>query len=398
MTAAAINPVLAAALAPPVMEARRWVEGRRFPEDRPLLNLSQAAPADPPPEALRRAIAEAALERPEAHLYGPVLGDPALRAAIASRWSADYRGAVAAADVAVTSGCNQAFCAALATLAGPGDSVVLPTPWYFNHRMWLDMAGVETIPLPCGEDGLPDPADAARRIGPATRAIVLVTPNNPTGAEYPPALIAAFADLCAERGVALVIDETYRDFRAAEAPAHDLFARPDWRQTVVQLYSFSKAFRLTGHRIGALVAGPERLAQAEKFLDAVTICPTRLGQAAALEGLRALGGWVAAERREMLARRRALEAGFATGVGGWRLLSCGAYFAYVAHPFDAESDAVAKALVEAQSMLTLPGTMFAPRRAEGGDGLAERTLRIAFANADAAGIGEMLARLRAFSM
>ena len=398
MTAAAINPALAAALSPPVMEARRWVEGRRFPENRPLLNLSQAAPVDPPPEALRRAIAEAALERPEAHLYGPVLGDPALRAEIASRWSTDYDGDVTAEDVAVTSGCNQAFCAALATLAGPGDAVLLPTPWYFNHRMWLDMAGVETTPLPCGEDGLPDPAEAARRIGPRIRALVLVTPNNPTGAEYPPALIGALADLCAERGIALVIDETYRDFRAAEGPAHGLFARPDWRETVVQLYSFSKAFRLTGHRIGALVAGPERLAQAEKFLDTVTICPSRLGQVAALEGLRSLAGWVAAERREMLARRRALERGFAAGVGGWRLLSCGAYFAYVALPFEAESDAVAKALVDAQSMLTLPGTMFAPRRSEGGDGLAERTLRIAFANADEAGIGEMLARLRAFSM
>jgi aspartate/methionine/tyrosine aminotransferase len=395
---APINPVLAAALAPPVMEARRWIEGRSFPAERPLLNLSQAAPVDPPPEPLRRAIAEAALESPEAHLYGPVLGDPALRAAIAEGWSAAYRGAVAAEDVAVTSGCNQAFCAALATLAGPGDAVILPTPWYFNHRMWLDMAGVETVPLPCGEDGMPDPARAAALIGPRVRALVLVTPNNPTGAEYPPALVAAFHELCRARGIALVLDETYRDFRAGDGPAHDLFARPDWRESVVQLYSFSKVFRLTGHRVGALIAGPAHVAQAEKFLDTVTICPSRLGQVAALEGLRALGAWVAGERREMLARRRALEAGFAEGVGGWRLLSCGAYFAYVAHPFEADSDAVAKALVESQSLLTLPGTMFAPRRGEGGDGLAERTLRIAFANADAEGIAETLRRLRAFAM
>ena len=308
---APISPLLSAALAPPVMEARRWIDGKTFPPDRPLLNLSQAAPVDPPPESLRRAIADAALDRPDAHLYGPVLGDPELRAEIAARWSDAYAGAVAPADVAVTSGCNQAFCAALATLADPGEAVILPTPWYFNHRMWLDMAGVRTDPLPCSEAGLPDSEEAERLIRPETRALVLVTPNNPTGAEYPPSLIDAFFDLCARRGIALVLDETYRDFRSAEGPAHGLFARPDWRQTLVHLYSFSKVFRLTGHRVGALIAGPERLAAAEKFLDTVTICPGRLGQIAALAGLRGLGNWVAEERREILSRRAAIEAGFA---------------------------------------------------------------------------------------
>ena len=395
--AAPVNPALAAAFAPPVMEARRWIAGRDFPPERPLMNLSQAAPVEPPPEALQRAMA-AALERAETHLYGPVLGDGALRAAIAARWSELYGAAIAEEAVAVTSGCNQAFCAALATFAGPGDAVILPTPWYFNHKMWLDMAGVAAQPLPCGADGLPDPEAAARLIGPQTRALVLVTPNNPTGAEYPPALLDRFFILCRDAGIGLVIDETYRDFRAAEGAPHALFARPDWPDTLVHLYSFSKVFRLTGHRIGALIAGPARLAEAEKFLDTVTICPSRLGQVAALEGLRSLGDWVAAERREILARRAALERGVAEGVGGWRLLSCGAYFAYLEHPFDAASDIVARRLVEDQSLLTLPGVMFAPRSEAGGDGMAERTLRLAFANADAAGLAEALARLRAFAL
>ena len=77
-----LNPDLAATFRPPVMEARRWLEGVSFPPDRPLINVSQAAPVDPPPEGLRRAIAEAALDRPEAHLYGPVLGNGELREAV----------------------------------------------------------------------------------------------------------------------------------------------------------------------------------------------------------------------------------------------------------------------------------------------------------------------------
>lgn len=398
MPAAPFSATLAAAFDPPVMEARRWVAGRAFPADRPLINLSQAAPVDPPPEALRRAIADAALERPEAHLYGPVLGDEALREAIAARWSALYGGTVPRQSVAVTSGCNQAFCAAVATLAAPGEAVILPTPWYFNFRMWLDMAGVRTIPLPCGPDGLPDPDCARALIDPSVRALTLVTPNNPTGAEYPPALLDAFFDLCRDAGIGLILDETYRDFLSEDRPPHGLFARRDWGETLLHLYSFSKVFRLTGHRVGALVAGPARIAQAEKFLDTVTICPSRLGQIAALYGLAHLGAWVAGERAEILARRAALEAGFAEGAGGFRMRSCGAYFAFLDHGFDAPSDVVAQRLVADQSLLVLPGTMFAPRREEGGDGDAERTLRLAFANADAAGLAETLRRLRAFSL
>jgi len=132
-----LNPAMAATFAPPVMEARRWIAGRAFPSERPLINLSQAAPVSPPPRPIREEIARAALEEPDAHLYGPVLGDLELRAEVAAQWSASYRAAIAPEDVAVTVGCNQAFVTAVATLAGPGDAVILTTPWYFNHRMWL---------------------------------------------------------------------------------------------------------------------------------------------------------------------------------------------------------------------------------------------------------------------
>ena len=209
-----ITPAMAATFPPPVMEARRWLQGVSFPADRPLLNVSQAAPVEPPPEPLRQAIAEAALTRAEAHLYGPVLGLPDLRAEVAAQWAAAYGGAVAATEVAITQGCNQAFCAAVAAIAGAGDEVILPTPWYFNHKMWLDMSGIRAVPLPCGQGMVPEAEAAARLITDRTRAIVLVSPNNPTGAEYPAETLRAFFDLARARGIALIVDETYRDFRA----------------------------------------------------------------------------------------------------------------------------------------------------------------------------------------
>ena len=94
---------------PPVMEARRWLEGVIHPADRPLINVSQAAPVDPPVKELRQAMADAALNDDSAHLYGPVLGNAALRQALAIKTTTHYDSAVTADNVAITSGCNQAF-------------------------------------------------------------------------------------------------------------------------------------------------------------------------------------------------------------------------------------------------------------------------------------------------
>ncbi len=383
-----MSPLIVRTAPPPVMEARRWLAGVDFPPDRPLLNLSQAAPIEPPPERLREAMAEMLRAEPDTHLYGPVLGLPALRSEIAWRWSAAYGGEIRSEEVAITTGCNQAFCTAITTLAAPGDAVMLPVPWYFNHKMWLDMSGIETVPLPCGPEMLPDPAAARARIGPRVRAIVLVTPNNPTGAEYPPELVAEFAAIAREHGAALILDETYRDFSGRPDRPHALFADPDWRDTLIHLYSFSKAFRLTGHRTGAMIASAQRLAEAEKVLDTVTICPPQLGQKAALWGLRHLGDWLAGERAEILRRRDAALAALAA-LPGWRVLGCGAYFAYVEHPHPLPSIDLAPLLVRELSLLMLPGTMFAPA----GDEAAKRQLRIAFANVGVDGLATLGARL-----
>ena len=384
-----LNPAMRATDPPPVMEARRWLDGVDFPPDRPLINVSQAAPTAPPPLALRQAIADAALHNDAAHLYGPVLGLPALRAEIAQQWSAAYGGNIQENQVAITQGCNQAFTAIMSTLAGAGDEVILPTPWYFNHKMWLDMQGVRTVPLASGKGLIPSAADAAALITPRTRAIVLVSPNNPGGAEYPAETLSDFMHLARSHGLALIVDETYRDFDSRTGAPHDLFTDPDWDNTLIHLYSFSKAYRLTGHRVGAVVASESRLAQVEKFLDTVAICPSQLGQIGALWGMQNLGSWVAGERTEILSRRAEMINGF-KNLSDWKLLGCGAYFAYVEHPYPLPSDQFAKALVNKASILTLPGTMFQPAGSQDG----QRQLRIAFANIDSDGIAEFFKRLQ----
>jgi aspartate/methionine/tyrosine aminotransferase len=372
---------------PPIAEAQGWIRGRAFPAEKPLIDVAQAVPGYPPPEALTDHLA-AAIGRPEMARYTEIEGVPALRQALAAHMSGFYGATVAPGEVAITAGCNQAFCLAMMALARAGDEVILPLPYYFNHRMWLDMLGVATVALPFRPDrgGVPDPREAAERITARTRAIVLISPNNPTGAIYPPEVLAEFLALARRRGIALVIDETYKDFLAEPGAPHALFAEPHWQDTLVQLYSFSKVYCLTGYRVGSIVASPDLVAEAAKAMDCVAICAARIGQEAALYGLGHLAAWRETNRVLMRDRVTALREAFRDNSIGYELVSAGAYFAYLRHPFagTAARD-VARRLAEEENMLCLPGSMF-------GDG-QEDYLRFAFANVDAETMPEIARRL-----
>jgi aspartate/methionine/tyrosine aminotransferase len=113
----------------------------------------------------------------------------------------------------------------MSTLAGAGDEVILPTPWYFNHKMWLDMAGRHH--RAAARRPWPDPRGRSAPpalITPRTRAIVLVSPNNPGGAEYPAETLRAFFDLARARDLALIVDETYRDFDSPHGKRRTIFS------------------------------------------------------------------------------------------------------------------------------------------------------------------------------
>jgi len=383
------NPLLAGVAAPPIPEAHGWIEGRSFPADKPLIDVAQAVPGYPPPKDLTDHLASLVGEAATAR-YTDVPGLPALRAALASDMSQFYGAGIAAADVSITAGCNQAFCLAVMALAAAGDEVILPLPYYFNHQMWLEMQGIRARHLPFRPErgGVPDPREAEALIGPRTRAIVLVTPNNPTGALYPAAVIAEFFHLARSRGLALIVDETYRDFLPGDSAPHDLFSAPDWRDTLVQLYSFSKVFCLTGYRVGSIIAGPGLSESIAKAIDTITICAPRIGQLAALYGLGHLGDWRRENTLLMRGRLEAVKRALARNDLGYRLISAGAYFAYLAHPFGLRpAMEVARRLADRQNVLALPGSMFGPGQ--------EGYLRIAFANAEAAAMPDLGKRLAA---
>ena len=377
-----ISPPLRATASPPIPAARQWAD-RYDGRAGPLIDLTQAVPGYPPhPELLVR-LAEAAGRADHAG-YGPIDGDPALRHALAQDIAETYGGEVGAADIAITAGCNLAFAMVATAIAAPGDAVMLPAPWYFNHQMALQMHGIAALPLPCAAaDGfLPDPARAAALLHDRVRAIVLITPNNPTGAIYPPGLIAAFAELCRQRNIWLILDETYRNF--LQGPPHGLFADPAWRDVLLHIYSFSKGYCIPGHRLGAVAAGGEFRENLLKVLDTLQICPQRPAQSAIAWAIPNLKSWREANRHIMAARADAFRRAIREAPD-WHLDSLGGYFAYLRVRPGLPALETAASLAENHGLATLPGPFFGPDQ--------EAYLRLAFANVDLPAIAEIPGRL-----
>ncbi len=382
----ALNPCVAGVAPPPIPAAHGWA-ARYAGSCGPMLDLCQAVPGYPPHPQILEHLAALAGD-PASAKYGLINGDLALREAYAAQVSSLYGGTVGPDQVAITAGCNQAFFLAMMAVARAGDTVLLPTPWFWNHQQTCAMLGIAPRALPCAANSgfVPDVEEAEALLDASVRAIVLITPNNPTGAVYPPDVIEGFAALCRRRCIWLILDETYRDFLPdGQDRAHHLFADPGWTGGVIQLYSFSKAYCVPGHRLGAVVAGAETVQQFLKVLDCMHICPQRAGQAALRWAIDALPDWRNANRRTINARAAAVRQTL-DRAPGWRLDSLGAYFAYVRHPFpNASSAAVAEALAVERGAVCLPGSAFGPGQ--------DRHIRIAFANTDTDAIPQVADRL-----
>jgi aspartate/methionine/tyrosine aminotransferase len=371
----------------PISEAYALLDERT--SDGEILDLAQAAPRYPPAPQVVEHIAAVARD-PRGAEYVQLGGLPKLREAFAAELSRGYRGTVGPEQVLITAGCNQAFCLVASSLAEPGDEVILTLPYYFNHDMWLRLDGVTPVYLDPGPELVPTAAAAEALITPRTRAIVLVSPGNPSGVIVPPARIAELAEVAHRHGIALVLDETYRSFRGTDEPAHRLFADPGWPETVVSLHSFAKDLAIPGYRVGAVVASPRLNREIMKLLDCVAICAPRIGQEAAWAGLTRAGTWRADRARDLLEKRDWFRSALAGRPGGFELLAAGGFFGWLRHPFaDRRTIEVVRALALRHDTLVIPGTAFEPED--------RHTLRVSFGNADRAAMTEFADRLAALA-
>lgn len=384
------NPLIDRLSVPPIPAVQAW--GRAYGGAMgPLIDLSQAVPGYPPHADLLRLLAEKAGDRALAG-YGEIEGEAGLRDVYAAHVSDLYGASIHRENIHVTAGCNQAFVVAAMAVAGPGDALLLTNPCYFNHETSLQMLGIAPRYVDCdpARGFLPHPVSVAEKLERGVKALALVSPNNPTGAVYPPDLLVDLYRLCRDRGVWLILDETYRDFLPPDAGRpHALFSEPGWEEGLIGLYSFSKSFCIPGHRLGAVTAGAEAVERIARIMDNLQICAPRAPQAAVAQAFAPLADWRATNRREIAARATALDAALG-GAPGWELGAIGAYFAFVRHPFEGSSStAVAERLAKDAGLIVIPGSYFGAGQ--------ERYLRFAFANADAERLAEVGRRLAALT-
>ncbi len=387
----AFNPLIEKLSPPPVPSVAAW--GRAYDGSRgPLIDLSQAVPGYPAHPDMLKLLGETGSSKAFTG-YGPIEGEAELRTAYAAHVSEVYGASIGLRNIHITSGCNQAFVCAAMTVAGPGNTVLMTEPFYFNHETTLAMMGVKTAFVACDAANgfLPDLVGLEAAITGDVKALALVSPNNPTGAIYPPSLLEAIFRLCRNKGIWLILDETYRDFLpAADQAPHTLFSLGGWEDTLISLYSFSKSFCIPGHRLGAITAGPVAVEQIAKIMDNLQICAPRAAQAAVAKALPLLADWREENRQEIGCRADALKA-VMRSVNDWKLDAIGAYFAFVRHPFPGRSSAeVAEKLAKQAGIICIPGAYFGESQ--------QNYLRFAFANADVPTIGLLRERLQNFSL
>lgn len=238
----------------------------------------------PPPSALA-SIAQF-LQEPEIHKYKPVIGLPRLHEVIAEKFATENRIALTPENaLVVTAGGNMAFMNAVLAIADPGDEVILQTPYYFNHEMAVTMASCRPVLVATDEQYQLQPEAIAVAITPRTRAVVTISPNNPTGAVYSEAALREVNRICATRGLYHIHDEAYENF-VYDGARHFSPASIDGSAAhTISLFSLSKAYGFASWRIGYMVIPAKLLDAVKKIQDTILICAPVISQYAAVGAL-----------------------------------------------------------------------------------------------------------------
>jgi aspartate/methionine/tyrosine aminotransferase len=240
----------------------------------------------PPPEAI--AMMPKFLAESTNNLYQAVEGIPSLLAALTTKLQAFNRIEINSDNcIVVTAGSNMAFMNAVLAITSTGDEIILNTPYYFNHEMAIAMAGCKVILVNCDENYQLCPDAIAQAITPQTRAVVTISPNNPTGVVYSEAALRQVNQICQERGIYHISDETYEYFTYGGIKHISPGAFSGTRQNTISLYSLSKAYGFASWRIGYMVIPQNLLEAVKKVQDTILICPPVVSQYAALGALQA---------------------------------------------------------------------------------------------------------------
>jgi aspartate/methionine/tyrosine aminotransferase len=306
--------------------------------------------------------------------YSSNAGLPSLRERVAARVSDRWKTEVPASRIVITTGAVGGLFSALMSVLDPGDEVLIPDPGWPNYEAIAHLAGATPVRyrLPAAAAFLPDPEELRRLTTPKTKALLINTPGNPTGAVFSRPLMKALIDHVKEAGIFLVSDEVYEDIvfegEHVSAGAFDAADR------VFVVSGASKSFAMTGWRLGWLICPPALAGVATGLQEPVTSCASTIAQKA---GEAALDGGNTSVRALCTAfrRRRDLVVDMLGMSGLLPVIPAGAFYALVdISRTKQDSLSFCKRLLEAKSVAAVPGITFGPQ--------SDRYIRIAFTIGD----------------
>jgi aminotransferase len=363
----------------------------RLANEHGAINLAQGFPNFPAPDLLKEAAIEAI--RADVNQYAITWGAKRLREALSRKMQAFYGLAVdPETEVTVTCGATEAMASVLLALVDPGDEVVIFEPWYENYGPDAVLCGARPVhvPLPVGE-----PLDLdrlARAFGPKTRAIILNTPNNPTGKVFTADELAGIAGLCQRHGAYAITDEIYEHivYEGRHIPIATL---DGMKERTITISGASKTYAVTGWRIGTILAPRGLTAAIRKVHDFLTVGAPAPLQEAVARAMDELPREYYTGMAQAYRRRRDLLCGALTQAGFKLRPPQGAYYVLADYSELGQEDDVAFAtrLVKEAGVATVPLSSFLS------DPAASRSVRFAFCKTDDL-LEEAARRLAAFAV
>jgi aspartate/methionine/tyrosine aminotransferase len=312
----------------------------------------------PPPEAIARI--QDFLASPQNHKYHPVDGIAPLRESLTKKLAEENGIRLNEQNaIVVTAGGNMAFFNAVAGIADPGDEIILPIPYYFNHEMAITILSCRPVLAPSREDYQLDLNAIAQRISPRTRAIVTVSPNNPTGAVCSRESLIAVNDLCRRHGLYHIHDEAYEYFVFDGAEHFSPGSLTGSADYTISLFSLSKAYGFASWRIGYMVIPSRLLTDVKKVQDTIVICPPVISQFAAVGALEAGRDWC----RARIAGFNHVRASVVEQLGAIRDIcsppsSQGALYFLLQIHSSLDARALAQRLIREHGVAVIPGNTF----------------------------------------
>lgn len=350
------------------------------------ISLGQGVVYYGPPAGVGEAVSRC-LADPANHIYKSVQGIPELRRAIAAKLEAE-NGIHADPDarIVVTAGANMGFMNAVPAIADPGDEIILLTPYYFNYEMAVNISGCRAVCVATDRDYQPQ-LDAIRAaITKRTRAIVTISPNNPTGVVYPEETIRAINALCGEAGIYHIHDEAYEYFTWDGARSFSPGSIPGSDAHTIELFSLSKAYGFASWRIGWMVIPEDLLGSVIKIQDTNLICPPVVSQHAAVAAMAEGRPCIEHELAEIAGARSLVHDQLETIADFCRTPpAAGAFYLLLQLDLDIPPMELARRLVAEHRVAGIPGSAF---------GVDEScSLRIAFGAMRRDDVAEAMGRL-----